>query len=136
MDWWNDKRLAKGFAQEYGIDYKEIFAFVARITSVRSLLVVVVVHWWQLLQMNVKNAFMVSKSATFVILFMISSKLHVCSLSNSVLWSLNKVLFPTIIILHGFYGQLMQVLLSSFYTLVTWLSLEMTSLGYEIFKKF
>jgi hypothetical protein len=50
--------VAKGYAQEYGIDYEETFALVARITSVRSLLNIATVHQWPLFQMDVKNAFL------------------------------------------------------------------------------
>jgi len=48
--------VAKGFSQGYDIDYEETFAHVARLTSVRSLLAVVVVRHWQLFQMDAKNA--------------------------------------------------------------------------------
>ncbi|KAA0025415.1 Retrovirus-related Pol polyprotein from transposon TNT 1-94 [Cucumis melo var. makuwa] len=50
--------VVKGYSQEYGIDYEETFAPVARMTSVRSLLVVAAAKQWPLLQMYVKNVFL------------------------------------------------------------------------------
>ena len=50
--------VARGFTQEYDIDYEETFAPIARLTSVRSLLAVAVIRHWPLFQMDVKNAFL------------------------------------------------------------------------------
>ena len=50
--------VAKGFTQEYGIDYEKTFAPVARLTSVRCLIVVAAVCHWPLYQMDVKNSFL------------------------------------------------------------------------------
>ncbi|KAJ7982738.1 Retrovirus-related Pol polyprotein from transposon TNT 1-94 [Quillaja saponaria] len=50
--------VAKRYNQKYGIDYKEIFALMERLTSVSSLLVIAAIRKWKLLQMDVKNAFL------------------------------------------------------------------------------
>uniref|UniRef100_A0A2N9HB54 Integrase catalytic domain-containing protein n=1 Tax=Fagus sylvatica TaxID=28930 RepID=A0A2N9HB54_FAGSY len=50
--------VAKGFTQEYGIDYEETFPPVARLSSVRTLIVVSTSRHWPLFQMDMKNAFL------------------------------------------------------------------------------
>lgn len=50
--------MAKGFNQEYGINYEETFALVAWLTFVSCLLAITTVKKWELFQMNVKNAFL------------------------------------------------------------------------------
>ena len=50
--------VARGFTQEYGIDYEETFAHVARLSSIRTLIIVSTARKWPLFHMDVKNAFL------------------------------------------------------------------------------
>jgi len=50
--------VAQGFTQKFGVDYKETFAPVAKMTTVRVLLSVVINQGWPLFQMDVSNAFL------------------------------------------------------------------------------
>nr|GEU43357.1 integrase, catalytic core [Tanacetum cinerariifolium] len=50
--------VAKGYSQEYDMDYEETFAHVAKMTTVRTLIVVASSSQWKISQMDVKNAFL------------------------------------------------------------------------------
>ncbi|KAM0970182.1 hypothetical protein FF1_018305 [Malus domestica] len=49
--------VARGFTQTYGADYKETFAPVAKMNTVRVLLLVPINNAWPLFQMDVKKCF-------------------------------------------------------------------------------
>ena len=50
--------VAKWYAQTYGVDYQETFAPIAKMNTVRILLSLATHYNWQLLQYDVKNAFL------------------------------------------------------------------------------
>ena len=55
---YKERFVARGFCQKEGIDYEEIFAPVARYTSIRSIPALVVVMKWKIHQIDLKTAFL------------------------------------------------------------------------------
>jgi hypothetical protein len=50
--------VAKGYAQTYGIDYEDTYSPVAKMTTVRAIIVMATAKGWSLHQMDVKNVFL------------------------------------------------------------------------------
>ena len=47
--------VAKGYAQTHGFDYEETFALMAKMTTIRTVIALVVAKEWHFHQMDVKN---------------------------------------------------------------------------------
>ena len=58
VDLYKAHLIPRGFTQEYGIDYEKTSAHVARLSFVRTLVVVSAARKWPLFQMDVKNSFL------------------------------------------------------------------------------
>jgi len=58
VDKYKARLVAKGYKQEFGVDYKEVFALVARHDIVRLVIVLATQHSWPIFQLDVKSAFL------------------------------------------------------------------------------
>ena len=50
--------MAKGYAQQYGIDYTEVYAPVARLDTIRLVIALAAQEGWSIFQLDVKSAFL------------------------------------------------------------------------------
>lgn len=58
LDRYKARLVVLGNKQEYGVDCEETFAPVAKMTTVRTIIVIAASQNWSLCQMDVKNAFL------------------------------------------------------------------------------
>ena len=58
VDKYKARLVAKGYAHCYGIDYTEVFAPVARLDTIRTILAVAAQSNWKIFQLDVKSAFL------------------------------------------------------------------------------
>ena len=85
LDRYKARLVALGNKQEYGINYEETFAPVAKMTTVRMIISIAASQGWPLHQMDVKNAFLYDdlKEEIYIILppgLSSSSSLDICNL--------------------------------------------------------
>ena len=57
IDRYKARLVARGFTQEYGIDYNETFAPVVRSTTKRIMMAIAATEGWKLKQLDIKSAF-------------------------------------------------------------------------------
>jgi hypothetical protein len=50
--------IAKGYAQQHGVDYTEVFAPMARMDTVRMIIALATQRSWHIYQLDVKSAFL------------------------------------------------------------------------------
>ena len=50
--------VAKEYAQQYGIEYTEVYAPVARLDTIRLIIALATQEGWSIFQLDVKNAFL------------------------------------------------------------------------------
>ncbi|CAL5368351.1 unnamed protein product [Camellia sinensis] len=58
VDKYKARLVVKGYKQEFGIDYKEVFAPVTRHDTIRLVLALAAKNSWPIFQMDVKSAFL------------------------------------------------------------------------------
>ena len=58
LERYKDRLVAKGYTQVYGIDYLEMFSPMAKMTTIRILISLVVHFGWKMQQLDVKNSFL------------------------------------------------------------------------------
>jgi hypothetical protein len=58
VDKYKTRLVAKGYNQQYGVDYAEVFALVARLDTIRMVLSLAAQKSWLIYQLDVKLAFL------------------------------------------------------------------------------
>ena len=98
--------VAKGYAQQHGIDYDEMFSLFAKLTSVHVLLAVAATKGWYLHQMDVKNVFLQGELEEHV--YMVQPPRFQSGMNTSAVCKLKKSLYGLKQVLRAWNTKIMQ----------------------------
>ena len=107
--------VARGFSQQYGLDYDETFSPVAKITTVRVLLALAASKGWKLWQMDVKNAFLHGELDREI--YMVQPKGFEDRAHPDYVCKLKKALYGLKQAPRAWYGKIAEFLVESGYTM-------------------
>jgi histone deacetylase 1/2 len=102
--------VARGFTQQEGIDYLEMFSLVIKPTTVRLVLTIVVSYGWNIHQLDVHNAFLNSILQEEVYMAQPSGFVDLALPSH--VWRLHKSLYGLKQAPHAWYNWLSEFLIS------------------------
>ncbi|KAJ4715914.1 Retrovirus-related Pol polyprotein from transposon TNT 1-94 [Melia azedarach] len=106
--------VARGFSQQYGLDYDETFSPVAKITTVRVLIALAASKSWKLWQMDVKNAFLHGELDREI--YMEQPKGFECKERSHYVCKLKKALYGLKQAPRAWYGKIAEFLVQSGYS--------------------
>jgi len=87
--------VVKGYSQQYGMDYEETFAPVAKMTTIRTLIVIASVRRWHISQLDVKMPFLMEifkKKFIWCLLLVFHMTLGMFVSQKNVIWSQTSTL--------------------------------------------
>jgi hypothetical protein len=58
MNKYKARLVTKGYAQIYGINYEETYNLIAKLTTIRTIIIITTTKGWFLHQMDVNNVFL------------------------------------------------------------------------------
>jgi len=108
--WYKVQLVARGFTQQEGIDYLEMFSLVIKPTTVRVVLTIVVSYGWNIHQLDVHNAFLNDILQEEV--YMAQPPGFVDLALPSHVWRLHKSLYGLKQAPHAWYNWLSEFLIS------------------------
>lgn len=96
--------MARGYSQQYGVDYKEVFSPIARLETVRLVLALAAHAGWPVFHFDVQSAFLNGDIQEEV--FVMQPEGHTVEGSEELVYRLRKALYGLKQAPHAWYSRI------------------------------